>query len=1537
MSFSMAPAAMGQHDSAQLRVTCVGCSAVINVPDSLMPRLIASGKFSCPGCQTSQEVMLPGDWNSPVWQHLAKLSAKGMVDPQLLMELKSRQVRGAPAVHVQPDPAAPFLQAASRRAQNTVRRAEHGVEAEAEAEHLLEMEAEEEEHHVESSAFTDYLPKKLNIGRRHPDPVVETASLASVDPPDISYTLKHEAMVTHNKLSALQLEAIVYACQRHEQTLPDGHRAGFFIGDGAGVGKGRTLAGLLMENWACGRRRHLWVSTSNDLKIDARRDLDDVDGQEVEVHPLNKQPYGRLDASNGPGIKEGVVFSTYSSLIAQSDQRRTRLKQLLEWCGEDFDGLILFDECHKAKNLVPDKGKAQTAANATRTGLAVLEIQNALPKARVVYCSATGASEPRHLGYMVRLGLWGAGNLSFANFGEFLAGLGSRGMAALELVAMDMKARGMYVSRSLSFANCTFETMRTELAPDFNETYNRSAELWCKLREEFMAAEAAGAEGSSRAWRIFWSAHQRFFRGMCMSAKVPAVVAKAEEVLAAGHCVVIGLQSTGEAAAAGAMQEKGVDLDDFVSGPRETLLKLVDEHFPLPRHPDEWVTETMAELKELKEAKALIAGLGSRRARAAPVSYNTRIRVTSDSDTSGESSSEDEEDSSSGEDSSDGQAGSQDQEEAAARSDSEASGSSSEEEDDEEGGKKAGRIRGRIRRPPPRKRRKAIQEEEEAEGAGPVASSARPSAADACLEEDPVAVEAAAAQLKEEEARSGYAVAKARYDAAKAVQAQLRDAVLAVELPPNPLDDIIDRLGGSQKVAEMTGRKGRFIRQKNGAIQWEARNASGVPGTSLEMINVAERELFQAGKKVVAVISEAASAGISLHADRRVKNKRRRVHFTLELPWSADKAIQQFGRSHRSNEVLGPQYHLCFTNLGGERRFAAAVSRRLATLGALTQGDRRAGPSLGEYNYESEWGRSALGLIACELDLKHFGALMRGHLMKVGIMQPRSGSISTIRSITSTGLASTDAVRIPEVERTSVPRFLNRLLGLRPDAQMHLFDLFQDIMATVVAKAKREGTYDDGIVDVKGDVSVTGPPRVVYTDLFSKADTLHEVLQVDRGVSWEKANRMLELCLPSATELEQYDREQRAGAAPVLDASLAPAPARKTRSRGAANGRSAKAPAGADENDEEAAKGEEAADAGLSGFYRSNKKRDGVYYVLLAMQRPGAAAATVRVTRPATGTFSKEMPISILRTRYTRVEGDEAQALWDALYSGSFGSRVRSLQLLRGLILPVWGVVEAALLRSHAKAKVKVIRVLVRAPPADAEAAEAGADASPREAGGGKEQRLVGILVPEAVLPAVLEGLATQQAYQQRAYTTLALEQRLKVEQEAARAAAEAAAAVAAKDAKRTAAARPARRAPPRVRRPTRASTAVETYGESLSSSEEEEEEAKPSQRRPTRASTAVENYGESSSSEEEREEEGEEEEVEEAKPAQQRSTRRVAPGGSGAAARRGPGCQARKRAVRDLSSSEEEEEDDSSQPEDGDTDGDGSPSEDERIGSGSD
>ena len=208
-------------------------------------------------------------------------------------------------------------------------------------------------------------------------------------------------------MSALQLEAITYASQQHEQFLPDKTRAGYLIGDGAGVGKGRTVAGVIFENYLRGRKRAIWVSVSSDLKYDAERDLKDIGAGKIPVHALNKMKYAKISAEVNGSIKKGVIFSTYSSLIGESQgssKYRTRLKQLLQWCGEDFDGVIVFDECHRAKNLVPSG-----STKPTKTGLTVLELQNKLPKARIVYASATGASEPKNMAYMVRLGLWGLG------------------------------------------------------------------------------------------------------------------------------------------------------------------------------------------------------------------------------------------------------------------------------------------------------------------------------------------------------------------------------------------------------------------------------------------------------------------------------------------------------------------------------------------------------------------------------------------------------------------------------------------------------------------------------------------------------------------------------------------------------------------------------------------------------------------------------------------------------------------------------------------------------------------------------------------------------------------------------------------------------------------------------------------------------------------------------------------------------------------------------------------------------------------------
>ena len=48
------------------------------------------------------------------------------------------------------------------------------------------------------------------------------------------------------------------------------------------------------------------------------------------------------------------------------------------------------------------------------------------------------------MSYMSRLGLWGAGT-GFRNSDQFIDALTKAGVGAMELVAMDMKRRGVYL------------------------------------------------------------------------------------------------------------------------------------------------------------------------------------------------------------------------------------------------------------------------------------------------------------------------------------------------------------------------------------------------------------------------------------------------------------------------------------------------------------------------------------------------------------------------------------------------------------------------------------------------------------------------------------------------------------------------------------------------------------------------------------------------------------------------------------------------------------------------------------------------------------------------------------------------------------------------------------------------------------------------------------------------------------------------------------------------------------------------------------
>ncbi|XP_053156110.1 protein strawberry notch homolog 2 isoform X2 [Hemicordylus capensis] len=865
----------------------------------------------------------------------------------------------------------------------------------------------EELGHTET--YADYVPSKSKIGKQHPDRVVETSTLSSVPPPDVTYSLSLSSSIADNGfLSALQLEAITYACQQHEILLPSGQRAGFLIGDGAGVGKGRTVAGIIFENYLKGRKKALWFSASNDLKYDAERDLKDIDASNIPVHALNKIKYGDTATS------EGVLFATYSALIGESlagGQHRTRLKQILDWCKEDFDGVIVFDECHKAKN-----------ASSTKMGKAVLDLQNKLPLARVVYASATGASEPKNMIYMSRLGIWGEGT-PFRAFEEFLHAIEKRGVGAMEIVAMDMKVSGMYIARQLSFSGVNFRIEEIPLDPEYKAVYNKAAKLWVEALVVFQqAADLIGLESRKSLWGQFWSAHQRFFKYLCIAAKVRRLVELAKEELSKDKCVVIGLQSTGEARTREVLDENEGHLDCFVSAAEGVFFSLIQKHFPSTKRKRERGTGIKRKRKQ--------RGRCPKAPKATCDLASNIIKISSDSSSDSEG---------------------------ALESDFNSSPESLVENDD-------------------------VIFVDRTNGF-------------ACEDRGSLYLQGSQKEMHGPGALEH--MEKMKQDLLSKVKA------LGKELPLNTLDELIDHFGGPEHVAEMTGRKGRVVRRPSGAVMYESRAEHSL---SIDHVNLKEKERFMNGDKLVAIISEASSSGISLQADKRVKNQKRRVHMTLELPWSADRAIQQFGRTHRSNQVSAPEYIFLISELAGERRFASIVAKRLESLGALTHGDRRATESrdLSKYNFESKYGSKALDKVLLTIHNQPEN--------KVPVPKSYLGGDAAFfhemkQALLSVGIGCKE-VRYGAAEKDcSITKFLNRILGLEVDRQNLLFQYFSDTFDYLIERDKKDGKYDMGILDLAPGIDeIYEESKEVFLTPGHPQDgqVVFYKISVDRGLKWEE-------------------------------------------------------------------------------------------------------------------------------------------------------------------------------------------------------------------------------------------------------------------------------------------------------------------------------------------------------------------------------------------------------------------------------------------------
>jgi len=410
----------------------------------------------------------------------------------------------------------------------------------------------------------------------HRSHLVQSAAMASVRLPAPSYR-PHlpERLITEHILSDAQLESVIYAGEAHSQYLagrwllnesydvlnpatdddPNAvqFRRGWMLGDGTGVGKGRQVAAIILDNWLKGRKRALWLSKNDELLEDAQRDWGDLGQERLQIVLQGKYPLGSPIA-----FEEGILFTTYATLrSAGVNGKQSRLDQLIAWLGRDFDGVIILDESHAMGNAAPGHS-ARGKVAASLQGLAGLRLQNALPHARVVYTSATGATEVENLAYTARLGLWGSADFPFKTRPEFINAMHAGGIAAMEVLARDAKALGLYTARNLSYEGVEIEFLEHNLTPAQVNIYNEFADAFQVIHQNLNAAlEAANItsaetgtlnrQAKSAARSAFESNKQRFFNHLITAMKMPSLIQSIEADIVRGDAPVIQLVTTSEA------------------------------------------------------------------------------------------------------------------------------------------------------------------------------------------------------------------------------------------------------------------------------------------------------------------------------------------------------------------------------------------------------------------------------------------------------------------------------------------------------------------------------------------------------------------------------------------------------------------------------------------------------------------------------------------------------------------------------------------------------------------------------------------------------------------------------------------------------------------------------------------------------------------------------------------------------------------------------------------------------------------------------
>src|SRR5260370_30005134 len=114
-----------------------------------------------------------------------------------------------------------------------------------------------------------------------------------------------------------------------------------------------------------------------------------ADWSALGMERLLVTPLSRFRQGTPIRLSEGILFTTYATLRTdERGERLSRVRQIVEWLGSDFDGVIVFGESHAMQNAVCGKAErgVKAAAPQVRTGL---RPQHTFPNDRGVYVFAS--------------------------------------------------------------------------------------------------------------------------------------------------------------------------------------------------------------------------------------------------------------------------------------------------------------------------------------------------------------------------------------------------------------------------------------------------------------------------------------------------------------------------------------------------------------------------------------------------------------------------------------------------------------------------------------------------------------------------------------------------------------------------------------------------------------------------------------------------------------------------------------------------------------------------------------------------------------------------------------------------------------------------------------------------------------------------------------------------------------------------------------------------------------------------------------------